>query len=419
MFKEVKRFFKIISRWTPIIARYLAAYAELHIFHPDMTKRHMWLITEKHGEARDNGYHLFKFLRTEHPELDVRFVITSDSTDRSKVEPYGNLVEQDSREHFLYYLAAECSIGSQCSGAYPMIMVPEVYRLTRPLRRKGQKCVFLQHGVTQNALDHKDWFYSEHVQDLIVASAEREREFIERIYGYPPGYVQNLGFCRFDNLCGRQDDAERIVLVMPTWRKWLSASDITKPATAAEMETFKRNEYFARYSELLHSDRLLKILQKYDYRLIFYPHYALQSYISAFCGAEEDTDERRIFIASRRRYDVQELIIKSAVLITDYSSVLFDFAYMDKPMVFYQFDEKEFRDKHYREGYFSYKDDGFGEVVQDKESLLDELEAILESGCKLAPKYVERRDRFFEPADGRNCERNYEAILKLLDRTKE
>ena len=42
-------------------------------------------------------------------------------------------------------------------------------------------------------------------------------------------------------------------------------------------------------------------------------------------------------------------------MITDYSSVFFDFSYMRKPVIFYQFDEKKFRKAQYAEGYFSYK----------------------------------------------------------------
>ena len=63
------------------------------------------------------------------------------------------------------------------------------------------------------------------------------------------------------------------------------------------------------------------------------------------------------------------MLKESSMLITDYSSVFFDVAYMHKPIIYYQFDRDAFRQGHYQEGYFSY-DDGFGPVAFDTESLL-------------------------------------------------
>lgn len=48
-------------------------------------------------------------------------------------------------------------------------------------------------------------------------------------------------------------------------------------------------------------------------------------------------------------------------MVTDYSSVAFDFAYMKKSLVYAQFDrEAFFEGQTYDEGYFNYETDGFG-----------------------------------------------------------
>ena len=95
---------------------------------------------------------------------------------------------------------------------------------------------------------------------------------------------------------------------------------------------------------------LEKFLQENDYTMIFYPHRNMQKYIDNF-----HINSKRIIIANSKEYDVQDLLKKSALLITDYSSVFFDFAYLGKPIIFYQFDEKKFRQGQYKEGYFDYK----------------------------------------------------------------
>lgn len=102
--------------------------------------------------------------------------------------------------------------------------------------------------------------------------------------------------------------------------------------------------------------------------LLFCPHAQMQPYLGAF---ESVCD--RIRILSQKEYDVQTLLRESALLITDYSSVFFDFAYMRKPLLYFQFDYAEFREKHYPEGYFHYDRDGFGPIVKTVDELVEAL----------------------------------------------
>ena len=125
------------------------------------------------------------------------------------------------------------------------------------------------------------------------------------------------------------------------------------------------------------------------------------------------TDE----MEAQEREDLQRLLIEADVLITDYSSVFFDFAYMEKPIIYYQFDRDEYRKGHYQEGYFSYDRDGFGRVTFSQEETLEELERILERGAEVEPVYLERMDRFFERRDRDNCRRNWEAILDVVSQS--
>lgn len=60
-------------------------------------------------------------------------------------------------------------------------------------------------------------------------------------------------------------------------------------------------------------------------------------------------------IVGREGGDVQALLKSAAFLVTDYSSIAFDFAYMYKPMVYFQFDQERFREGQYPSGYFRYE----------------------------------------------------------------
>lgn len=90
-----------------------------------------------------------------------------------------------------------------------------------------------------------------------------------------------------------------------------------------------------------------------------------------------------------------------------------DFAFMKKPLLYYHFDYEKYRRGQYQDGYFSYKEDGFGDVVTKEQELLDKLEAILEGGLVMPKLYQDRVEEFFTYRDNKNCERTYNAILNI------
>ncbi|WP_186305442.1 CDP-glycerol glycerophosphotransferase family protein, partial [Campylobacter coli] len=105
---------------------------------------------------------------------------------------------------------------------------------------------------------------------------------------------------------------------------------------------------------------------------------------------------------------LQELFCNSSLMITDYSSVAFEMAYLNKPVIYYQFDHEEFFSSHtYQKGYFNYKKDGFGPVVKDEEKLFKELENLIRNDCKPFGIYKDNIDSTFAFKDGKCCERNY------------
>lgn len=373
-------------------------------------KQNIWLIGEKKTEARDNAYHFFKYVRENHPEINAYFVITKDSADLNKIKKYGNIIYCYSMKHYIYFLTAKNNINSQLpisNSAFPFWY--KLVKIFPFLLNKSQNCVFLQHGITKDEMSHI-WDYDKSKISIFTCSAERERDFIVQTYGYPKENALLLGLCRYDNLHNKENILKKQIVVMPTFRNWLVASDVTKEAKIKENEIFSKSLFYKTYIDLMNSEKLTKLLISFDYELVFYPHYSLQSYINLF---REDVHNNRIIIADRFHYDVQDLLICSSILITDFSSVFFDFAYMKKPEIFFQFDVQDYRENHYSKGYFSYENDGFGPVVKNADELLEELEKILLNDTKIEDMYLKRIEKFFALCDANNCKRTYEAINKL------
>lgn len=357
--------------------------------------KNVWLFSERPHEARDNGYWLYRYTRKKHPEQKAYYVIQRNSVDRRKVEQYGKAIMYGSFWHYVMYLVVWCHISAHIDSDSPNSRVSNFLETHGLL--KNQR-VFLQHGITKDKISFG--YYEVSRADLFVCAAEPEYRFCKKEFGYPEGNVQLLGFARFDglNIC----NPERQVLLMPTWRAWL--------ANVTEKE-FIASDYFQRYRSLLANKRLQNILNERGVQLVFFPHSDMQKFISLF-----QVDCARVSIASAGEYEMQELLNKSAALITDYSSVAFDMAYMGRPICYYQFDYGAYRKGQHPEGYYSYKRDGFGTVCEAEDDLVDIINMIIDNNFHVAESYKERQNKFFVLRDKNNCERIYAAIRKLNEK---
>ena len=112
-------------------------------------------------------------------------------------------------------------------------------------------------------------------------------------------------------------------------------------------------------------------------------------------------------------YDVQALLKESKLLVTDFSSVYFDFAYMGKPCIYFQFDRKNFFKSHYAKGYFDYYTMGFGPVLEKSDEVIDEIIKSAENSYKIEETYKCRVDGFFPLRDKENCKRIFDEIERL------
>lgn len=364
-------------------------------------RKNVWLISERGTDARDNGYHFFRYMRKKHPEVESVFVISKDSPDRSRVAALGRVVDYRSIRHYMLFFGAQYLISTHLMGYAPNC---DFYKYIQAKMKKkvvGGKSVFLQHGITKDNMVN---LYQEKTKlDLFICGAKPEYMYISQNWHYQHGEVCYTGFARFDALTDYQ--TKRQILMMPTWRNWLEYG-----VDACEKNTME-SSFFRHWKSLLNNSRLLELANEYNVQFVFYPHYRVQKYLSAFSTASSE-----IILADFAHYDVQQLLKESMLLITDYSSVYFDFAYMKKPVLYYQFDEEEYRAKHYAQGYYDYRRDGFGEVVNDEQELLDLLEHYLSDGCRLKPEYQKRIEGFFPLHDNQNCERIYQAILAEKNR---
>lgn len=351
-------------------------------------EKDIWLISERGKEARDNAYFFFVWLKEHHPEIKAKYIVSKDSNDYHKLDQWPqDRVEYDSMKHLISIWQAKYFISAHLDGCicncFFLYKIDRIYNIFHHKKR-----VFLQHGITKDFI--RGFIYKRHRIDLFITGSKIEYEYIKNNFGYPEGIVKYTGFCRYDNL--NEFRIKKQLLIMPTWRTYI------------DLNHFEESTYYLAYKDLLCSKELHALLNKYGYQAIFYPHYMFQSKIHLF----KELDLPDSVVIADMRYDVQTLLKESEVLLTDFSSVFFDMMYMHKPILFYQFDEEEYRARHYQEGYLHYRD--VGPVVQTLPEVIAQLEAILANPNSLE-KYVAYYDQTFALRDNNNCQRVFDAIM--------
>lgn len=359
----------------------------------------IYLISERENEAEDNGYYLYKYIRKNYPEKKVFYLINKKSNRYKEIKLYERIIDYNSLKHYIYYFLANKHIS-----AFQFFGVPDS-PLIWFLENKGffkKKRIFLQHGITKEFLEFL--YYDKTKYDLFICGGKPEYNFIKKYFNYPEENIIYTGFARYDGL--HEYKVKKQILLMPTWRQWLGMTNKDN-SLEKDSRNLLSSKYYKMYSSFLCNKKLENLLHNSGYELLFYLHPEAQRFFKYF-----DINSEYIKVIARSENILQDILKESEILITDYSSVGFEFGYMRKKMLYYQFDREEYYDNHFKKGYFDCEKDGFGKVAITEEELLNNLEEEIKR--KTMDKiYLERAIKFFEIYDNKNSERIFEVIRKL------
>lgn len=277
------------------------------------------------------------------------------------------------------------------------------YLLRKFGKRPGQKVVQLWHACgafkkfgqqgtsmfpAVDHLYHRDY-------DLVSVSSESVREIYANAFDIPIARVQPLGVPRTDLLLSQDYQNEVRQRIEERYPNFQGKQIILYAPTLRDRDGTDKHEFhpeinFDTLSEVLGKKRILVIC----------PHPVMQNDI---CGKRYDN------IIQMEEFSTNEVMCISDLLITDYSSVIFEYALLGKPMVFYCYDYGEYN----RDFYLDYENELPGALIRDFDSLIDYL------GKERFEENVEV-DRAFQEiymaaCDGNSSERIAVEIKKMLN----
>ena len=178
-------------------------------------------------------------------------------------------------------------------------------------------------------------------------------------------------------------DDKKVILYAPTWRD--------NQHTSGEGYTYKTEVDF---------DKLNRELGD-EYVILFRAHYLVANSF--------DFNRYAGFVRDVSSYsDINELYIAADILITDYSSVFFDYANLRKPMIFYMYDLEQYANE--LRGFYISLDELPGPIVRDEDSLIAEIRAC--DTWKPDSKYEEFCGKYNPKDDGHASERTLKKIIR-------
>ena len=172
------------------------------------------------------------------------------------------------------------------------------------------------------------------------------------------------------------------------------------------LPTFRDNQHTSgvgyTYNLAIDFDSLKKRFGK-DYVILFKPHY--------FIANKIDLSKYKNFVYNVANYDeINDIYLASDLLITDYSSVFFDYANLNRPVMFYMYDFDDYKN-NLRDFYISL-DELPGPIAKTQKELEDYIVNIDKSISKYKKTYDKFNDKYNYLDDGNASERVIRVIFK-------
>ena len=368
-----------------------------------------WVLMDRIHDASDSAEALFKYLRRAEPEVNAWFVLEEGTPhwQRLQDEGYGDrLVAHGSLEWRILMIHCAHLISTHSDPA--VTSPPEI----RELRLLDFRFTFLQHGVIM--FDLSNWMNAKRIDTLVTSTVGEYRSIAgdESQYLVTTKEVALTGLPRWDRLLdlsrARPVEDRDLILVAPTWRKWLLPPIVPgsqrRPLDLSALDS----DFFRSWQAFLTDERLEKLAADHGLKVGFIPHPNLQALLPHL-----DLPDH-VLPLSYATSDIQELLSQARMMVTDYSSIAFDAAYINRPVTYFQFDTVQMLEGSHvgSRGYFDFDRDGFGPVATNVDDALRAVQQVIESGPEPMPEYAARMESTFLNRDGGCCARVVEAVRR-------
>ena len=354
-------------------------------------EKRIWLYYDLYTVKKDNAYYQFKNDIQHKDGIDRYYVYSrplEEIEDLFTEEEKAHLVEFGSDLHQRLYLASELIL----TAFYGYTTISPFQDEEAELRfddLKTFRVIYLQHGVLHASL-RKQNSVENYRANRIVISSYFEKENYMKNYHYNEEDLICTGMARYDYI-HRGTVPQRKILFAPSWREYLTVKE-TASRWNVQRNKIVSSDYYRKINEFVNSPELIRVLEEKDLHLELKMHPIISGEKDLF-----DFRSDRVTMAADT-VNVEDY----CMFITDFSSFVFDYAYLNRPIMYFVPDYEQFKSGmgHYKDLDLPF-DKAFGHLVLEAQDAVDEVRNVAERDFEVEPVFHDRmKDFYFDFSGG-------------------
>ncbi|MDQ0427938.1 CDP-glycerol glycerophosphotransferase (TagB/SpsB family) [Planomicrobium stackebrandtii] len=387
------------GRWDPlkVFSKVSAAYL-LAFFTKKKNGKKIALVGGNLGEKyEDNAAVYHKYLVNNHKEQVTAYWMYDPKTTYAQEQRIENAVPLGSFKNYLLFFQADYTFHGH-SLLYDIVPSADKFLF---LNRKTL-ITHVSHGIEgfKKILIQKEDIPLLKRTDYFNCASQYEYDLKLNEWKIPEQKLIITGFPRFDRYQPNQPSAAvKNILMMMTWREWLF--DLTK-------EEFTDSAYFKSTVGLLKHEGIQKLLTDHNLHLNIALHPFMKKFEKYFAGLTDN--EHGIKFLDFNHETIEYSIDHNDMLLTDITSVSWDFLYLNKPIIFYMFDKQEYLEK--RGAYLNMDTDLYGYNAVSIDNVYEYLKKIIEENITSNEWYPKAKD-YIDYFDQDNCKRLTKRVMGL------
>ena len=365
-------------------------------------RKEIWLFEDKVYKAGDNGEYLYTYSSKQKDGIKKYYILRKDCIDAKRFKKEKKkFVKFGSLKHKLLFLNSDIVFTTHNNVTKQHTFDEKIEKYFRDLFNSKNVCI--QHGLTVQYIPHLTNRISDNLKQFFLASPIEKKNMSNKEYSYNNDLdvLTITGSPRYDGL---KNNDKKQILITPTWRSYLALPSVKYGESRRHNAEFKKSHYYKIYNDLINNKKLIEFAKKTGYKIIYLLHPCTSSQINDF-----DRNEFVELVAATDDLNYEKILTESSLMVTDYSGVQFDFAYMYKPIIYFHPNELP---PSYDEGEYKYETMALGEITKTNQQTVDLLCEYMENECKIKDEFKQRIDKFFKYHDFNNCKRIYEEIMK-------
>jgi CDP-glycerol glycerophosphotransferase (TagB/SpsB family) len=352
-----------------------------YILRKKINRNKIWLFGAGNGQYENNIAVFHDYVLNKHTSCSDEIYFITTNTDLLGLRSNFPYLLRGQIKTYALSMIADYLIFDTCNSD----IAPGIHKYLKGIK------VNVNHGFEGLKKLPRD-YYANIDADVHCASSEKEKDIKVSQCGAHRENVYITGYPRFDQIFRDLNKDIKNILFFPTWRNWLEFT---------EDEALNQTDYVQSIREFLLNDKLRTHLADNHITLYYKPHYKLKH-----LKLNELGNSNIIFLNAHD--DLTQYIRNADMLITDYSSVTWDFIYNNRKVLFYVFDIEKYKDQQGL--YYDVTSESINNYSATAEGISDLVIKYSTVGSELSSKMALD---FFQFRDAKNCQRLLTLIREL------